>query len=343
MKKILPVETNPLFISSFETSVYFSIIKAQAELNKKDITPWLICQMANYRFNCNSLRQFDIIKNENWYAGIKLFFKRDYLFDVRIPGWDKSKIREIIQLSIDNKRYVHIKADAYYLKSDPAYKLIHIDVDCLIYGYDSEKELFYYLQHRYNNPLVFYESSISEMTEAACSRNCFRVNIDTLIYNRDFDFSFSEKTLYNSIYDFLNSTKQLINVVPDNKEYYGLEAFEKLRDYLKSIANYNDFLDWKVYSTFYDFQLASIYRCKFFLNNNYIADSKIAREVLYLSEISDTFLNKCKKYNFERNVHELAEIIELFDLIVNSDVLISKTILKTIKELVSSSDIINLN
>ena len=62
-----------------------------------------------------------------------------------------------------------------------------------------------------------------------------------------------------------------------------------------------------------------------------------------MSEISDTFLNKCKKYNFERNVHELAEIIELFDLIVNSDVLISKTILKTIKEFVSSSDIINLN
>ena len=332
MKILLPVETEPLFVSRFESAVYFSVIQAQAKKYNRDITPWLACQLANYHHSKSFLWQFDTIKDMNWYAGKKLFFKQEYLSDVRMPGWNEADVAEIITEALKSGKYVHVKADAFYLPEDAGYNTLHRDTDCLVYGYDNEEETLYYLRHKPSLPLSFNKCSLSNMIDAACKRKCGTVSLNLLIYNSDFIFSSDHNDLYNSLYDFLHSTRQFPPVSRGFEIYYGLKSFQCLRNYICDVGLNYEHIDRKYYSSFYDFQIATLIRHRYFRETG-IINPDSGDEETSLSGLSQNFLSACMAYNEKGEAKYLKEAIDCFDEIVSIDTVITVRLLKALDNL----------
>ena len=332
MKTVLPIKPEPLFVSRYESAVITGVIQANAENAGKDISPWLSGLMANYHHSTGFLWQFDTIKDMNWYSGQKLFKRFSYLYDDRMPGWKRDEISSLIRNSVSSGQYVHTKADTFYLPGDSAYKAIHRNVECLIYGFDEEDSSVFCARFMRTSPIYLFKVGIDDIVDAIALKEDHRITLDVLEFNFEFRFTLDEKTLHNDLYDFLHSTRRYKPMIPDCRIFYGLEALNKYRDYLSLVGEYYDRIDWKYYTSFLDFQTAAVIRTGYLYKSGYLTDENLLEDAARLESAKGIFLRSCKEYNSSKECRMLTSVINLFDEIVDIDVKLAASTVKAIKK-----------
>lgn len=326
-KVVLPIKKKPLFISRYESAACFSIIEAQ----EKNIIPWLANQMANYHHSKSFAGEFDTLKSMSWYVKEKLFFRQIYLYDRHIPGWKESDIIELIIDSINQRKYIHTKLNTFYLSDDESFQAFHRNIDCLVYGYDDQRNLYCIRFLPGKGPVEIYVA-IDDFINALCYKEDWKVQFEILKFNCDFEFQLNMPKLYNDIYDFLNSTRENSVLIQNIPFYYGIEAFAKLREYFTQVGGFYERIERNYYTSFYDFQVAMYTRCEYLKTIGIVKNDWFDQIVLDLKDVSEKFLHNCEEYNKGSKNSMLATIIKQFDQLVEWDIVVSSEMLKGLKK-----------
>ena len=332
MKTVLPIKPEPLYVSRYESAVITGVIQANAENAGKDISPWLSGLMANYHHSTGFLWQFDTIKDMNWYSGQKLFKKFSYLFDDRMSGWSRNDIISLIRKSVASGQYVHAKADTFFLSGDLAYRSVHRNVECLIYGFDEADNSVFCARFKPTAPVYLFKAGIDDIGDAIISKEDHRIPLDILEFNSEFQFTLDEKTLHNDLYDFLHSTKRNRPLIQDCKIFYGIEALKRFHEYLSLVGEYYDQIDPKYYTSFLDFQTAAVIRTGYLYKSGYLTDENLLEDAARLESAKGSFLRCCKEYNSSKECRMLTSVINLFDEIVDIDIKLAESTVKAIKK-----------
>ena len=330
-KIILPIEENPLFLSRYESSVYFCVIQAQAKKFGKDISPWLAGQMANFHHSTSFLWEFDTIKKMDWYANQKLFFKKLYQFDNRMPGWNRQEIQDLLIRSIQQGKYIHSKMNTFFLPEDVSYQNFHRTVECLLYGVDIDKKEFYYIRFFPSQPISLCFASFDNVMNAICEKADHQILLDILQFNEEFVFQLDEKALYNDLYDFLHATRQYPSMKPNQVIRYGIASFKDFRDYLADVGLYYEYIDRKYVTSFFDFQTITAIRFRYLQENGYLSAENADFDHSQLPILSKRFLTDCIDFNQTQNGKILKKIIESFDRIFEIDVRLSQVMYDSMK------------
>ncbi len=332
---ILPIDINPIFISRYETSVCFSVIQAQ----KIDIEPLVATQMMNFHHSLNFVWEFDTIKDMTWYSDIKLFKKYLYWVDHPIPTWSKSDIKGTLFSSLKLGRYVHLKADTFYLGNDESADSFHRVVECLVYGYDDDQQVFHYLRFFPDHGVTECFATYENMVDAICNREDGKILLIALEFNKVFQSKLDIKKLYNGSIDFLNSTNQENALIHNEPIEQGVSSFRKLREYLSQVGLYYEYIDRKYYTAFVDFQTALYFRYSYLRKTEIIESNQFDETLELLKEAASTFLNNCTNYNHGRNLNLMKEILRDFDWLVDTDILITRKIIENLKEVIASEGV----
>lgn len=327
-KILLPIEHNPVFISRYESAVPFSVIQAQ----KIPIEPLIATQMMNFHHSQNFVWQFDTIKDMTWYADSKLFFKYMYSFDRHIPGWNQSDIREILLFALNHQRYIHSKVDTFYFPEDESFNAFHRITECLIYGCDDEKQIFYCLRFLPYAGILECAVPYENLVNAICNRADGKVAFYTLELNVAFENQLDVRKLYNGLTDFLNSTSQSNSLIHTAPVVQGLASFRKLKEYLTQVGLYYEYIDRKYYTAFYDFQIAMQIRYSYLRKIGMVISDQCDHVLPAFMEYAKIFLHNCEEYNRNCNKMLIKDIIQDFDWLVEWDVRLSEMILEEIKK-----------
>lgn len=327
-KLLLPIDHNPVFISRYESAVPFSVIQAQ----QISIEPLIATQMMNFHYSQNFVWEFDTIKDMTWYSDCKLFFKYLYTFDCHIPGWSKSDIQEILLFALNHGRYIHSKVDTFYFPEDESFDTFHRVTECLIYGCDDEREIFYCLRFLPDTGIVEYAVPYGNLIDSICNRLDGKVSFYTLEFNEKFESSLDVKKLYNGVTDFLNSTSRCNSLVHAAPVVQGVASFQKFMEYLTQVGLYYEYIDRKYYTAFYDFQTAMQIRYSYLRKIGIVTFNQYDKILIAFMEHAKDFLHDCENYNRNRNKMLIKDIIQDVNWLVEWDARLSGAILDGIKE-----------
>lgn len=331
-KVVLPIKEEALFLSMYESSVYFSVIQAQAERMGRDITPWLVGLMANYYHCPNFLWEFDTIKRTDWYVKQELFHKKHYQYDDRMPGWDCEEIQNLLICSLKRGRYIHTKMDTFYLPDDASYQAYHRTVECLLYGFDSDRKELYFIRFFPSQPITLCVASFNAVVNAICKKENHYILLDILEFNMDFPFRLDEEALHNDLYDFLHSTRQSPRMTPGYKIVYGLKSLDSFRTYLCEVGVYYEYIDQKNITSFYDFQTITHIRYRYLKDNGYLLTDIYDSNDSQLLVLSKQFLSDCIAFNQIQSKTILKQILEAYDKIVDIDIVLSQIMFDSLKK-----------
>lgn len=182
------------FLSDFDRIGCVNIIRAQARESGKDVTPWLIGQMANLQLKANL---FDD-NNPNLivrYSKQKIILKKYFQSDNRLPFWDRQTVLDLHIDTLSKGEYVCPSIDTRHLTDDASCGAYSRIIDGMIYGVDKAKKEFYYIRFFPSNPVTLCVASFDEMIKAISEKESHRVEWDCMRLNPDYSFELDEIAL----------------------------------------------------------------------------------------------------------------------------------------------------
>ena len=329
-KILLPVETSPFFLSDFDRIGCVNIIRAQARESGKDITPWLIGQMANLRFQTDLFGTNDTNLVE-LYSKQDIFLKKIFQSDNRMPCWDYENVLDLLIKAIDKGEYIHARMDAFHLKDDPGFGAYSCIVEGLIYGFDKTKKEFYYTRCLPSDPIVLCVASFDEMVKAISEREDHRVEWDSLRFNQDYSFELDEITLCSDLFDFITPRDKFSHVQHMSAPLGGIDYLRLFRSYICRLRVDHEYIDYRLFTSIYDFQTLECMRFKYLKGNGYITEDTFDAFAAQLPNLSKQFLIGCLSYNQKHNAGILSEIIGVYDQIVEIDLRLSEAMWRALK------------
>ncbi len=329
-KMILPIETSSLFLSDYDRSGCINIILAQARVSGKDVTPWLIGHMANLQLKADLFETNDTSLVE-LYSDQKIFLKKIFQSDNRMPCWDYENILDLLIKAIGKGEYIHAKMDAFHLKDDLGFDAYSCIVEGIIYGFDKTKKEFYYIRCFPSDPIVFCVASFDEMVKAISEREDHRVQWDSLRFNLAYSFELNETALCKDLFDFITSRDKFSPVQHMSTPLNGIDYLSAFRDYLCRVGIDYEYIDYRMFSSIYDFQTLECMRFKYLKDNGYITEDTFDALAAQLPNLSKQFLVGFLSYNQKHNAGILKDVIGVYDQIVEIDLRLSEAMWRALK------------
>ena len=329
-KILLPVETSPFFLSDFDRIGCVNIIRAQARAAGKDVTPWLIGQMANLQLKADLFND----NNPNLtvrYSNQKVFLKKYYQSDNRLPFWDRQTVLNLLIDTLCKGEYVCPSIDTRHLTDDASYGAYSRKADGLIYGVDKAKKEFYYIRFLPSNPVTLCVASFDEMIKAISEKENHRVEWDSMRLNPDYSFELDEVALCKDLFDFITPRDKFSPVQHMSTPLNGIDYMSAFRNYLCRVGIDCEYIDYRMFTSIYDFQTLECMRFKYLKDNGYITEETFDAFAAQLPNLSKQFLIGCLSYNQKHNAGILREVIGVYDQIVEIDLRLSEAMWRALK------------
>lgn len=330
-KILLPIDVSSPFISRFDRSICFNIARAQASAIGKDITPWLVGRLANLQFCAVSL-DGDNMNPIDWYLSPKLFYKKTFHTDDRMPHWNNRVIRDMLIQSIQRGEYIQTTFNTYYLEDDLSYGAYSRFVEVLIYGYDDTKKEFYYIRPFFSNPFSLCSVSYDKIVKAICEKDDHQIVLDSLRFNTGFVFELDEKALCRDLFNFITPRDKFSPVQQVSTPLYGVDYLKEFRKYLCRMGIDREYIDRDMFSVFCDFQTMMCMRYKYLKENGYLLEETYDAYYVQLPKLSKQFLDGCFSYNQKHNADVIKEIIGVYDQIVEIDLCLSRYMWRLLRD-----------
>lgn len=157
-------------------------------------------------------------------------FKREYLSN-DILNKNNINIINYIENAIKSDKYLYLCLDEYYIPKRKAYNKYHFYHDVLVYGLDSQNEIFYLCGYDDNMNFNFSECSYSNMKDASPN------NIELLSINKNYNYNINYDIIKYNINGLINYNEfgRFNSKFYDDRRIYGLGAVYKLKEYLNQI------------------------------------------------------------------------------------------------------------
>lgn len=220
------------------------------------------------------------------------------------------KLHEALQDEINKGNYISLWFDDYFLPCKTECHNIHIN---MIYGYDTEKEI--YLSFGYDN-----ERMLRRLPVPFSAAEEGFVQLGVTVFQPDFlkQFSFSAEHFFLQVNDFLNSQNNLVSVealeefhINKNDFMYGLAVYDRIIEHLEKVQTGESGYDLRNLYQLYELSELNSIRIK------YLMEKKICRFPDGTEEMGLRVLNKSKtahnlmlKYTIRKSERTISKAIE---------------------------------
>lgn len=220
-------------------------------------------------------------------------------------------IVEYCKLMLNQKFYIALYLDEYYIQKRNSYQKRHFIHQNLLYGF--EDDYFYMMGYGINNILEFTKLSKTDILKAYTDNSkletikLIRYDINSVTYK------FSKSVLFKQLEEYLygiNSSKHFANVVPGIKSIYGTKQYREYlekSDYQKLYLN-----DMRIAYLISERMELMIKRIEFLRQRNVLSaiSAAIAAEI---ADDAGKLANECKnliiKYKFVKQKDDIENII----------------------------------
>lgn len=336
LKIILPIEETPAIISKNIHAIRLSIIQKCDEHG------------INYVYN-NYIQLFFKIEKKGQATFDYVFPKYKDLSTFRTCSVDKPtftinslNIKDFIIRGLLCKKYIITSVDEYYIPNRLAYNKFNFGHDVLLYGYDSQNNIFHiigYTDSGYYQPSIIncdefiiaylnsYGNKSIELVETV-SYYHHRIEIELIIASlEDYITSGNKSRLFDK-------SKWL-----DDNETYGINTIEKIKNYLDAVADNRINIDRRIMYTLMEHKKIMLERYKHLIKNHFIVENKeIEDELIKIYKQSQVSLNLFLKYIISYDVSLLSKIQNILDDIKNKELITIPDFISHIKQGVINED-----
>lgn len=336
LKIILPIEEKPAIVSKNIHAIRLSIIQKCDEFG------------INYVYN-NYIQLFFKIERKGHATFDYVFPKYKDLSTFRTCSVDKPtftinsiNIKDFIIRGLLCKKYIITSVDEYYIPNRPAYNKFNFGHDVLLYGYDSQNNIFHiigYTDSGYYQPstincdefviayLNSYGNKSIELVETV-SYYHHRIEIELITASlEDYITSGNKSRLFDK-------SKWL-----DDNETYGINTIEKIKSYLDDVADNKINSDKRIMYTLMEHKKIMLERYKYLVKNHFIIDNEeIENELIKIYKQSQIALNLFLKYIISYNVFLLSKIQKILDDLKSKELITIPDFISHIKQGVINED-----
>lgn len=281
----------PFFIQpslSYYQNVAFplSLIEGNAKALNKDITPWMMPKSINPMFNPTAKScLYDAWFWDKWGSGDKIVSQQYSTILKKIYSNLNIDIIDCLTKMISQGCYVTSYYNERYIPGTSSYQKRDFDHDCILYGFNMDKKIFYSAGYLADGKYRLFEISFDDFLKAIFNTESDRIAFSYFMYNNEVDYQLDVNRIKEELGDYLNSTTShgfRADV------FYGIAANEKLKEYiLNSVKTYEiPHVDLRFSEAF------AKHKYYIYLCIKYLSDNQIISEVEEdLSSIEATYKN----------------------------------------------------
>ena len=202
-------------------------------------------------------------------------------------------VNNIIKNSIDNKEYIFLAVDMYFIDSwwKDIEKKKHSEHEMLIWGYDNEKKVFFtadFFKHTYSIQEISYlDFRMAFDAHAGYIRerdNVNSVEIRTFKYLKNKKYALNVDRIRNMITDFIKSRENTINDESDlftvhEAVLYGFECLNHIIEYFNECVCKHERLDFRIIHLIYIFNEIMYCRIDYMIEHKYLSDNTYIRNI----------------------------------------------------------------
>lgn len=292
MKKILQVADLP--IKAYPDYTYpLSII-----LNYEDGFNWMYSNFIQLYYEeaeiYNPIRFYYVDKNGTlWNTRNPLMYYQTLNREM-LTFFEKDIVATLINV-IKQDYYAVFYVDEFYIKNRAAYQKEHYHHVVFVYGYESEKELFYTSGYdknmKYTSTCITFEEIRQGFSNNAISYYDDENTIYLMKYNhKGKRFLFDVETVIEQLEEFLysrDSSRRYHTDFNSKKMLFGMQIYKVLREYLNAVCRYQ--WDWNVIkpiSILVDHKKLMIERIQFLMEQGYLPkESKQLEQYISIYEV----------------------------------------------------------
>ena len=239
MKVILQVKNNGFSKIYLEPCIYLSILSTIPEYNEWALSNFMVLCAGKYE-------KGDLIYRNGY---VKIFYHTTRIDTLR--NWfninyystniTATEVLSYIKNEILHRKYIIIELDEFFITNTYYFNRHHYYRKFLIYGFDSNKELFYTMSHDKNTNYSYFElesDQIYNIYKYQSERNDIPnkgpIAIQSLCIKKEFNCTFSLDHYLNQFNDMLYNKKVVFN--SDLKQnitstfYYGIQMYDIMKE-----------------------------------------------------------------------------------------------------------------
>ena len=326
---ILPIEKKPAIVSKNIHAIRLSIIQKCDE------------QGINYVYN-NYIQLFFKIEKKGQATFDYVFPKYKDLSTFRTCSVDKPtftinsiNIKNFIIRGLLCKKYIITSVDEYYIPNRPAYNKFNFGHDVLLYGYDSQNNIFHIIG--YTDSGYYQPSTINCDEFVIAYLNSYGNKSIELVETVSYYHHRIEKDLIiASLEDYINSgnKSRLFDKSKwlEDGETYGIETLDKVKTYLNDVANSQINSDKRILYTLMEHKKIMLDRYKHLLDYKIIDENKeIEKMLCEIYDKSRISFNLFLKYLISEDISILSRIGKIIDCIKSIEIKVIPQFINIIK------------
>lgn len=315
-KKRLPT-TSPI-ITTYPAETTNLTIAAQ----HNDFNAWV------FNNNIQLMLSNDLVNAKNRFSMLELFpFGCPLVTRTTLPEKlnCNDDIISRIELYINNKMYVMVEVDAFYIPASSLYSNQHGWASILIYGYNNETTTLYAAGFFSNSKYEFIEIpynilciAYSRVTTVA-DKKLFKSNDSICLFTlrSEFNYRFDIDCLLEAIEDYLYATapkgylfKACLDIRSVSEFSFGMDVYELLLLYTSRLSeNANVELDLRLFHVLYQHKLLWIKRIQYMNSQGYLKKESLCK-LDDMSTQMGTQSNVIRELAIKQNLVHKKEIIQ---------------------------------
>ncbi len=205
---------------------------------------------------------------------------------------------------INNKSYIYLYIDRYYISKSSVFNTKHIWHELLIYGYDLDNKVFYIADNLGNGKYIKTECTFNELEKgywAIDSDVEFYHNIHLFDKHYEDGINLDTEQILLTLENYLFS-KKTINMYVKEKTLYGIDTISLLMEHLGNCSSGDLWLDTRAFHLFWEHKKLMVSRLEYLKrNSNLVIDDKIIEGYESLKNSYLINRNLALKFNTTRN------------------------------------------
>ena len=340
-KHILPINAEPIILSMPFLAIQCGVFQAH------DINHWLLNKFINIASNYDARVRYQHLHNDEWFEQEKVTDKHHMTLLLDMLELKSYSVMETIKEMVSNGYYLSGNSNVYYLKESHACRNLSYCPPYLIYGYDEDRELFFYAvgstkNSRYepytiafpeyiesiknNHGLFHFKPNFVKLKSVTDSR----FNLNFIRLNSGYNFKTNYSEIYNGIYDYLNSSNKSDGAVQSASSLdriYGLDCYRDFLHYITFTYDFHEYIEPFHYLVFLEHHQIMENRLKYLHEIGVVKNSQLCGDYSKIREKSEIVYENCKKYNTTHEFRLLGEIYTDVEEIIEEETAVLKDFL----------------
>ncbi len=244
----------------------------------------------------------------------------------------KANVADIVLYGLEAGYYTDVWADQYYIPDKPGYKRQHLSHNILIYGYNSEINVFQAMTYTKSEHYQPFELKPDDLLRA-CSSEYFN-SVQLIKNNPDCQVTYDIRGLIEKLKRYISSGYELANNTKcsryDPNQFVNFDACAHFPKYVADIAEKEHKIYIVCFYGYTEHKRCMGWRLEYIAKREGFEDGFFSEYREYAEKTSDRIMKLGMKFNITHNESVVPKIIKLMEELNAKEAEAVKAMLKRI-------------